>query len=285
MRVGLSKSPRAFTLIEVLVACAVLAMLVALIAQVLSATRTTTAESRRKIETDKEARTALDRMAFDIARMLKREDVAFSFSKTNGNDSMSFFSEVPGKGTGSTISQVSYRIAANGGLERAATRVAWESIVFNTDSPPTPADADFRTLAPSVFRMEITFIFRGDYTDVNNPDRNPLIQTLTDSLPAVSATKATTWKKDLLSVIVSLAALDRENRAKLGTQQASPLGINLPDGNSTACKDATLPDSFPIAPNPTTQIWSTAVAGTTFSGVPRVVSSQIRIYSRVITLP
>jgi prepilin-type N-terminal cleavage/methylation domain-containing protein len=88
-----------FTLVELLVAIAVLAIIVVVVAQMVGTASTVTTVSNKHIDANSQARTVFDRMADDFARMIKRNDVDCIFCKANGtggkglNDTMFFFSE------------------------------------------------------------------------------------------------------------------------------------------------------------------------------------------------
>lgn len=87
-----------FTLIEILVAVAVLALLIAIIGQIVSTASKVTTISNKHIDANTQARTVFDRMATDFSRMVKRNDVDYIFFKANAtttgpNDTMYFFSE------------------------------------------------------------------------------------------------------------------------------------------------------------------------------------------------
>ena len=86
---------RGFSILELLVAVAVLSILVVMVAQMLGSASTVTSGSRKRMAADEEARIVLDRMAADIARMVKREDVDSLFLSKAGNDEMYFYSESP----------------------------------------------------------------------------------------------------------------------------------------------------------------------------------------------
>ena len=68
---------RAFTLVEVLVAMAVLVILVGMIAQMTNGVASVVGLGQAHIDTDGQARALLDRMAIDIGAMVKRPDVDY----------------------------------------------------------------------------------------------------------------------------------------------------------------------------------------------------------------
>src|SRR5207249_5599739 len=98
-----------------LVSVAVLAILVVLVAKLFSSAANMTGSTIKRINIESQSRPVLDRLAIDLAQMIKRADVDY-FTKSpslplTGNDRIAFFSQVPGYGASSLspISLVAYR--------------------------------------------------------------------------------------------------------------------------------------------------------------------------------
>ena len=93
----------AFTLVEVLVACAVLVLLVVMVAEMVGSATNVTSASKKRLDADDEARLVFDRMDADIALMLKRPDVSPLFlanansnnDPNDPNDAFYFYSQAP----------------------------------------------------------------------------------------------------------------------------------------------------------------------------------------------
>src|SRR5437762_4962916 len=124
----------AFTLAELLISVFVLAIIILMVAQLMTNAAAITKTGHKHITTDTQARAIFDRMAVDFAQMLKRTDIDYYVKgPTNytghgnghgygrrrqtgqqGSDQIAFFSHVPGysPGTGSQspISLIAYRI-------------------------------------------------------------------------------------------------------------------------------------------------------------------------------
>jgi hypothetical protein len=151
----------AFTLVEILVSVAVLLLMVALFAQMVSHATAITRVDSRHVDTDTQARAVLDRIAADIGRMLKRTDLdyyvkqpqgynghgnghAYGHKVQNGqqgSDQIAFFCQTPAyPESGFTAAQqgsvalVAYRInedstqLAYRRLERMAKGMLWNSV-------------------------------------------------------------------------------------------------------------------------------------------------------------
>src|SRR5437764_1914780 len=132
----------AFTLVELLISVGVLALLILLVSQLMNSATAVARTGNKHIDTDTQARAALDRMALDFAKMLKRTDIDYyvkapiGYKNPNahgkgkhlksgelGNDSIAFFSQVPGlypAGSQSPLSLVAYGITikTNSAAER-----------------------------------------------------------------------------------------------------------------------------------------------------------------------
>src|SRR5438270_4952680 len=155
----------AFSLIEVLVAVSVVAILVVLLGQLIGHATTVTRTGSKHIDTDTQARVVLDRMAVDVAKMLKRTDVDYYLkgsggytghgnghayghkvsSGQQGSDQIAFFSQSMGyypTSGGSPISLVAYRInslpasPAYLKLERMGKGLLCNGVLNNTVSNP-----------------------------------------------------------------------------------------------------------------------------------------------------
>src|SRR5947207_12734253 len=88
-----------FTLAEMLVSIAVLALVVLFVTQLVNSAATISTLGHKRMDADSQARQLLDRMQVDFDQMLKRSDVSY-YVKTGaampGNDQIAFFTAVPG---------------------------------------------------------------------------------------------------------------------------------------------------------------------------------------------
>ena len=140
----------AFTLVEVLVAMAVLVVLIGLVVRLIDGAASLADRSEGHMDTDGQARALLDRMAIDFGMMVKRPDVDYYLkgrpadNKQAGNDQIAFYSEVSGYFPGaagataqSPASLVAYRINANTlHLERLSKGLAWNGASAGTGTNP-----------------------------------------------------------------------------------------------------------------------------------------------------
>ncbi len=131
---------KGFTLVELLVSMAVLALLLMMISHMVNSATVLTTGSRSRMDADSQARVIFDRITVDFQGMLKRKDLDYIFSKQGSsssaaNDKMFFFSEVPAHYSNSTdpaesfrspVALVGYRINTNYQLERVGKTLAWD---------------------------------------------------------------------------------------------------------------------------------------------------------------
>lgn len=148
-----------------LVSLAVLALLVAMVTQLMNSATATTANSRRHMDADSQARMIFDRMGNDFANMVKRNDVDCIFFKnipsgTSGvNDAFFFYSEAPAyhdsAPAGSQVNPVAlvgYRINVNDSqypgipvLERMGKGLTLDGQTNNSAGSPAPGGMVYLT--------------------------------------------------------------------------------------------------------------------------------------------
>ena len=162
-RTTLAKPPArlaGFTLIEIMVAVAVLVILILFVAQLTNSVTAITRVGTKHMDADTQARTVLDRLGFDIGRMIRRNDLDYYIKGPasytghgnghgwgkkltggqQGSDQCAFFASVPGyypqsSGQGPT-SLVAYRVNQNSAsatapylqLERLAKGLLWNGV-------------------------------------------------------------------------------------------------------------------------------------------------------------
>src|SRR5436189_6415654 len=76
-------APAAFTLVEIMVAVAVLTILIVLATQLLNSASAITRVGVKHINTDTQARAVLDRIGMDIGKMIKRSDLDYYIKQPN----------------------------------------------------------------------------------------------------------------------------------------------------------------------------------------------------------
>lgn len=246
-----------FTLIEILVASAVLALLVALLASTFSHFAGVTSTSGKRLETSNQIRTVFDRMAFDLRSSVRNAGMTISFLKnkqatggtTTVNDAISFLVDARTTSPQSRFARVGYEVSdetfSPDGTPPTSLMRCLEPFYW-TDNAATPAltsNADRQVFGRGVFRFELSFI-RTDGGIVADP-------------PASSS--------DISAVVCTTASLDESTFAKLTEAQRSQLVNAFPDSVN---------GSLPLS----------AWAHTSLSGLPIPVTQHVRFNQRVFKL-
>ena len=231
---------RGFTILELLVAGTVLALLVVLVAQMVGSASLITSGSRKRMAADEEARMVFDWMASDFARMIKREDVDNLFVSAPVNDEMYFYSESPALYTNaslasnSPIALVGYRV--NGyRLERYGEGKTWDDLKFLTYSngtlnPGTRISTNlldtnnYQVISPSVFRMEYVFLMKSGTTNVSGGTNTATNYSQTNVVGL--------GMKDVSAVVVTLGVLDETSRKIVDTNALGTIAGIMPDASA-----------------------------------------------------
>jgi prepilin-type N-terminal cleavage/methylation domain-containing protein len=257
-------SRRAFTLVEMLVAIAVLILLVAMLGQVVELTSRAITLSSRTLEAAGEARVIFDRLGADLAARPKRTDLPMLFTKATGNDSFEFYSQVGGyNATGQVARQISlvgYRIQETTTpffqFERGATGMGWlgsgnSSLLFQPQAlaPTSINESDYDVLADSVFRLEFCYLLNtGALSNSANSDYS-----------------------NVVAIVVAVGALDTPNRLLLSNTQIESLSSQLPD---------VAEGQDPISG------WNAAMKQAAFgAGIPAQAIQNVRIFQRFFSVP
>jgi len=281
----------AFTLVEMLVAMSVLALLVVLVTQLVNNASSLMTLGNQRIDTDSQARPLFERLALDFAHLVRRSDVSY-YLKTagtpmTGNDLLGFYSAVQGyhSTTPSPLSVVAYRVnsdpssaIAYNRLERMGKGLDWNGaspanipIVFlpltlqgtwpsvasssaYDDSDPTKRS--YEIIGPQVFRFEYYYLEKVTGSLVKYP-------VTWTTLSAVAA-------KDAAAIVVAVAVIDPKSKVLLSTSQIATLGESLPDYASG------------WGPGELLARWQSALDSIT--NMPRPAISGIRLYERSFPL-
>lgn len=305
-----------FTLVEMIAATAVLALIVAMLAPIFSTATSSTTNSEEKLEVDVLARQALDRIGRDLILMPVRDDLDFFLKKQAGNDEIDFFSRVPGvlpafnrqaNEPASGLTLVSYRVV-NGNLERLAVAQSFDALTFLTydedgniiaDTGVTKAIGltraeDYHVLCEGVFRFELGFLLKdGSFAEFPmNVDENPASETL----PGYRR-----WTSSLYHSFPEVSVPDGPGNVvfrPLGWQDVAAVVVTMAvidpvSGNRIAPADLdTAANNLPNAsasPDPAdltlpAMEWNNALNTPESLGVPQTTQNAIRIYQRVFFL-
>jgi type II secretory pathway pseudopilin PulG len=273
----------AFTLLEILVAVAVTALLGVLIVQLIAATTSATQQSNRGIDAASQARLAFDRIGMDLAARLRRTDVDFAATSSlaaSTNTPLLFYSEVTSAGLATTnnrgLSLVGYQISTNAEMPRrcllrGGRAVGWADgglIGSSTNGLPAPLSTaplrlepgDFDVLASAVIHAVVGFQLYpdGQSARLANGDVVPeaagqWVYSAPVRLNPDGAPSALIDVTRISSLIVGVVAMDPRTMDLLNDSQvgqlaaafAAPDNGQLPMAKWAAIADN--PDSFPAS--------------------------------------
>jgi prepilin-type N-terminal cleavage/methylation domain-containing protein len=252
-----------FTLLELLVAMAVLGLLVAMLAQTTALTGKAIAFNVKKLDADGQAHVVFDRLATDLAARPTRSDIGTLFTKATGNDSFQFYSLVDGYSGGRQVAAVGYRIQQTTPgrlfqLERGAVGTDWGPVASgnpfvqflpSTLTAPLVSDPNYEVLANRVFRLE--FCYQLNTGVLSNSCKSNL--------------------SNVTAIIVAVGVLDSISLHVVSSAQLQQLSTALPDD---------VEGQTPISG------WNTAMALSTFgAGIPPTVIQNVRLYERSFCVP
>ena len=280
------KPDQAFTIVELIVAFAVLTLVIIFVTRLFNTATAITTIGNKRMDADAQARQLLDRMAIDFWQMVKRSDIDYYLKSPGnaqtGNDQIAFFTQVtgyyPSTGSQSPISLVSYRVnsintaAAFNKLERMGKGLVWNGvspsnvpIVFlpltiNTNWPSATnavAEPDYEVLGPQVFRLEYFYLLKnGNVSDT--PWETSAGHTSVSGM------------QDVAAIAVSIAVIDPKSKILLSDAQISTLAGKMNDFVPS------------MRPGELLTQWQSVLDGTT--GMPRSSISSIRLYERLFPL-
>jgi prepilin-type N-terminal cleavage/methylation domain-containing protein len=274
---------KGFTLLELLVALAVLSMVVVLLLQTISSTSTASGSTKRHLDMDAEARSIFDRVQADIDSMVIRQDVDALFlglpqdgsGGLDHNDQFYFYSQTPGYSAAtsglSSVSMVGYAVT-NQQLVRLGMAKSWDDLPFlttnlsvtgftTTNLPQCLGSATnyWHVIGPSVFRMEIGLMMKGATTNADGSVNysNSYASLSNPSFPRHGMA-------NVAGVVVALGLLDPQSRMNVQPSQMSNLASVLSDCLTNG--------GIPM------NNWETNLALS--NGIPPILANRVMLYIR-----
>lgn len=300
------KRGQGFSLIEILVAMSVLALLGFIIAQMMASTSKTTRLSNQMVDTASQARLVFGCLGADISTLVKRSDVPFTArnASVGASDLLLFISGVPSADASLStaanrgVSVVAYRVAVHADnanrpcLIRAGKAISWTmNSYFGLDSAGLPLSfsatifpaalqpqtADFDILAPGVIRFVVGFQLYPDNQPVTLQDGTALPKAqgqVVYSPPVRTVTSygatSTAQVVDLTRIsalVIGIVVIDLNNLVLLNAAQITDL---------SAVFGVPSTDTLPVA------AWGPTVGNPTLlpSTVPLPVRQSLRVFQR-----
>lgn len=299
---------QAFTLVEILVAMAVLSLIVLVVVQIFNTSSTAISQNSKNMNALDAAESVLQQIGLDTSRMILRNDVDYSFEKIAagasgnlpGNDVLSFYARTPGlsatgvpsNDTPRPLSVVKYQVVQNAvtnllELDYGALQIDWDNAGSNplvltsatqllTTPNTLPAVASLTTIAPEVIRMEISFVLATDPVPTDSPPR--LLTPVPPVYVAYSSTQPQNPSalpfpiQNVAGIMVGLVVIDPKSR------------LLLPPG-----ADVKVAQLFPdaVANEDLLALWTPKNIPSQLSaaGVPPPAMAGIRVYQKYFPLP
>lgn len=263
-----------FTLLEIMVASAVLILLLAAVVSLVNSAALLTTLSNREISATSEARQALDRMGVDFSSAILRRDLPALVEKEPGNDAIYFYSAGDGYVGDRGISVVGFFIEDDR-LHRGVTGTSWEAggsneIQMRFNVPLDDFDnqdifniMESEIMGRDIFRFELAFLM------IDGEIRaEPILLEENDEGDDFDPVETTNPLENVRAVIVGIAALDDRAR-RMMTGNIATLAGEFPDAV----------DNQDIL-----SLWGDVLDDPSFyqasAGFPSQVKAAVRIYQR-----
>jgi prepilin-type N-terminal cleavage/methylation domain-containing protein len=254
--------PAGFTLVELLVAMAILAVILVGTAQITGTAQSSVRWAEKKIASDSGARQLTSLLERDFREMIRRPDAPFEFQVQSGNDALAFLATRAGYARGDasadrSASLVRYESDPAGRITRACLGFGFEGDDTVPLDPaaalPAIPDENRQVVSDTVFRVEFEFLVE-------------------DASGIVRQQKAPATLDRLRGIVTSVAVLDPQSRGTLAAGDLPKLAALFEDS-----RDAKTPAAS----------WTETILGNTArgsSGIPANVFRGIRVYERTLLL-
>jgi prepilin-type N-terminal cleavage/methylation domain-containing protein len=295
-----------FSLIEILVAMVILALILVFVVQMTGGTSKSTSFAVKRLDADAQARLIFDRMAVDFTRMARASDMDYEgkgnpASKTMpGNDQIAFFSAVPGyytaagtpplNATKHLYSLVGYTVSTGLDLTprlvRLAKGLSWETtdaiqditflpgiISLKWPSLWTRSTTEFSGMEDTDFQAIGSSVVRMEYAyllQATSTGSGSL--SISPFLLSQAGHTPTDFYRDVAGIVVTLAIVDAKSRVMISDYTKITSNTVFPDAEEETSLD---------------NQWNTVIEAPDFAanaGIPRAAASAVRIYQRTFYL-
>jgi hypothetical protein len=232
------------------------------------------------MDVDAQARPLFERLAADLAQLVKRVDVDYYLKAPSnpqpGNDQLAFYCMVPGyypaTGSSSPVSVIAYRVNSGNKLERMAKGLLWNGVSPSstpllflpaTISGSWPAatnansDSDYEAVGPYIFRFEYYYLLK-----------TGTVSTVPwDTLLGHTGVQG---MQDVAAISISMAAIDPKSRVLVSDVQLAGFAGRMSDFTESMRSGDLLAQ------------WQSAVDATT--DLARPAAAAVRLYQRQFNL-
>jgi len=259
-----SNTPKSagFTLVELLVAMATLAVILVGTVQITGIAQGSVRWAEKKIASDSGARQLTALLERDLREMIRRPDAPFEFQLQPGNDALAFLATRAGYARGDasadrSASLVRYESDPGGRFTRACLGFGFEGEDTVPLDPaaalPDIPDENRQVVSDTVFRVEFEFL-------------------VDDGSAILRQQKAPATLEALRGIITTVAVLDPQSRGVLNDGDIPKLAALFDDARDTE--------------TPASDWTATVLANTTrgTSGIPADVFRGVRVYEQTLLL-
>lgn len=306
-----SKKSKGFTLLEILTATVIFALLAAMLARIISDTQKSTTLSNRMVDAAAQARLAFDRIGQDLGMAIKRPDADFrtqsSLAAVEAPRPFIFFSAItspsPDSSTNRGVSVIAYRVDAHPDnkdrpcLLRAGRPLGWDTsstsfMGLKADGLPIrldssdplisqallPQDNDFDILAPGIVAAAVGYQLYPDNNPVLLADgtiipkaQGQIVYSPPDRNTAPPASGCVDLKR-ISALVVGVAALDLRTLSLIDKDAAKSLTSTFPAPNESN--------------KPPVQFWMERTSNLTSfpENVPMPARQAVRLFQRFYPL-
>jgi prepilin-type N-terminal cleavage/methylation domain-containing protein len=254
--------PAGFTLVELLVAMGILAVILVGTVQITGIAQGSVRWAEKKIASDSGARQLTALLERDLREMIRRPDAPFEFQVQSGNDSLAFLATRAGYARGDaaadrSASLIRYDTDPDGRFTRASLGFSFEgddTVPLDPDTAlPDIPDDNRQIVSDTVFRVEFEFL-------------------VDDGAKVLRQQKAPSKLDSLRGIVTTVAVLDPQSRGILNDGDIAQLTALFDDARE--------------AETPATDWTAVVLANTTrgTSGIPADVFRGIRVYEQTLLL-
>jgi len=322
LRIRPHPGAKGFTLVEMLVSVAVLALMMVLVAQLVNGASAAIGRSGKHMDSDTEARLLFNRMAVDLSRMVKRTDVDYSSFKMAlsgtlgaaygstaipanlqpGNDMMAFYADTDGYFSGATqpttgslkasISLAAYMVANDlytglPGLQRLGKGQGW-------DPGPGGAWGDVAFL-PLTLLGQWPLLFNGDpdYKTVGSQVfRFEYTYLLKPTSTHSGRLTITPWDPTVTPAHTSINGFKDVAAIVVAIAVLDTTSRAIVTTSGYATLASAFPDALDSSTDPTylgdiAPAWNAVINSTNFAssaGIPKAAAAGVRVYERYFYL-
>ncbi len=260
-----------FTLVEMMVALAVFAIIIILLASLITQIGSLWRSGRARVDNFTKARVCFDVLEEDLESAQIGRGLP-GFENASGTTTLTFYCSQPGPGSSRPLSLVGYRVVDTGedynlGLQRGSLGFGLNPAMtpFLTPGTPFPApvsvsvpNADYEVVGPGIVRMDFRFMSQDGKTISRTMSWNPALPT------SSSAT-----------VTVCLLVIDADTLTLLNQTSTYAQFLQQFDAATSSVTDNEVPYGQ----------WLAAVnTNSTFTGLPGKLRSALQVYERTISL-